>query len=386
MQEIQVQINFIAVVIFIGISLGLFISFFLMKKCWRNNIPNLIMGVIILALSLLMFEGLVNYTGYIFKVLWLTNFAEPLNFILPPLLYLFVASQFKNFKLRSNWFHFLPFVFWLGYCVFFFMQSIEMKYNSNVSVMQLDLPYMNAVEKFSEDPLHIRGFVNLATGISFIIYSAMTIRLLVGTAKSMGETLWKTTNRTLISSRNALYHTLIVVVIFIFVKILFSNSDLGDYFIYLYLSLMIFMTAAQIMNRSTYFNEVSTFFEGPVVKYKKSSLIEDNKEIILKAIELQMKDEKYFRSSSASLSGLSKAINESSHHVSQAINEKLNMSFFELLATYRVEEAKSILKTDLGKKLTIEDIAERVGYNSKSAFNTAFKKITSQTPSAFRDS
>jgi AraC-like DNA-binding protein len=149
---------------------------------------------------------------------------------------------------------------------------------------------------------------------------------------------------------------------------------------------MIFMTAAQIMNRSTYFNEVSTFFEGPVVKYKKSSLIEDNKEIILKAIELQMKDEKYFRSSSASLSGLSKAINESSHHVSQVINEKLNMSFFELLATCRVEEAKSILKTDLGKKLTIEDIAERVGYNSKSAFNTAFKKITSQTPSAFRDS
>ena len=57
-----------------------------------------------------------------------------------------------------------------------------------------------------------------------------------------------------------------------------------------------------------------------------------------------------------------------------------------MLATYRVEEAKSILKTDLGKKLTIEEVAEQVGYNSKSAFNTAFKKITSQTPSEFRDS
>ncbi|MCG8492199.1 MAG: helix-turn-helix domain-containing protein, partial [Sneathiellales bacterium] len=66
-------------------------------------------------------------------------------------------------------------------------------------------------------------------------------------------------------------------------------------------------------------------------------------------------------------------------------NEKLGLSFFELLATYRVEEAKEILNSEMGKKLTIEEIAERVGYNSKSAFNTAFKKITSQTPSSFRD-
>ena len=83
---------------------------------------------------------------------------------------------------------------------------------------------------------------------------------------------------------------------------------------------------------------------------------------------------------------MAKSINESSHHVSQVINEKLNQSFFELLASHRVDEAKAILKTDLGKKITIEEIAERVGYNSKSAFNTAFKKITSQTPSAYRDS
>jgi len=145
------------------------------------------------------------------------------------------------------------------------------------------------------------------------------------------------------------------------------------------------MTAIQIMNSSGYYNQVSSFLEVPTLKYKKSSLDEATKEIILKGIEQQMKVEKYFKSSTASLSGLAKAINESSHHVSQVINEKLNQSFFEMLASYRVEEAKAILKTEFGKKLTIEEIAEQVGYNSKSAFNTAFKKITSQTPSEFRD-
>ena len=99
-----------------------------------------------------------------------------------------------------------------------------------------------------------------------------------------------------------------------------------------------------------------------------------------------MQNQQYFKSSTASLSGLAKTIHESSHHVSQVINEKLNQSFFEFIAFHRVEEAKIILKSDIGKKLTIEEIAERVGYNSKSAFNTAFKKFTSHTPSAYRDS
>ena len=149
---------------------------------------------------------------------------------------------------------------------------------------------------------------------------------------------------------------------------------------------MIFLTSFQIMNMSSYYLEASSFLEGPVLKYQKSSLADDNKERILAAINHQMQHEKYFLSSTASLSGLAKSINESSHHVSQVINEKLNQSFFELLASYRIEEAKAILKTELGKKLTIEEIAERVGYNSKSSFNTVFKKITSQTPSTFRDS
>jgi YesN/AraC family two-component response regulator len=149
---------------------------------------------------------------------------------------------------------------------------------------------------------------------------------------------------------------------------------------------MFFMAAIQIMNSSDYYNQVSSFLEVPTLKYIKSSLDANTKEIILNGIVQQMKVEKYFIKSTASLSGLAKSISESSHHVSQVINEKLNQSFFEMLASYRVEEAKAILKTELGKKLTIEEIAEQVGYNSKSAFNTAFKKITSQTPSEFRDS
>jgi len=57
-----------------------------------------------------------------------------------------------------------------------------------------------------------------------------------------------------------------------------------------------------------------------------------------------------------------------------------------LLAKYRVEEAIRILSDDKKNKKTIEEISEMVGYNSKTAFNNAFKKLTGITPSEFRKS
>jgi AraC-like DNA-binding protein len=54
-----------------------------------------------------------------------------------------------------------------------------------------------------------------------------------------------------------------------------------------------------------------------------------------------------------------------------------------MTAEYRVEEAKKLLKEK--QNIKVEEIAEQVGYNSKSSFNTAFKKITGLTPSEFRN-
>ncbi len=383
--DVPIHIDFIAIVIILGVFLGLFISYFIIKKSLRKNFPNLFMGLFILSLALVMLEGWLNYTGYIFKFLWLSNFSEPLNFLMAGLLYLFIDIQITPNRKKRYWLHFIPSIIWFGICTFYYLQPDSVKYNDSIEVMQLNIPKIAENPPFSDNPLGIRTHVNTLTGIYFTIYIALGLRKLVLKAKSMGESLLTTTNKTLKSVRNISYHALIVIIIFILVKLLFKN-DVGDYFIFLYLSFMIFITAVQIMNQSNYYDEVSTFLEVPTLKYKKSSLEEAKKNSILNAIVFQMENEKYYTRSTASLSGLAKAIHETPHHVSQVINEKLDQSFFELLATYRVREAMAILKTDMGKKLTIEEVAERVGYNSKSAFNSAFKKITSETPSSFRDS
>ncbi len=385
MQEVGLNLNVIALIILLGCFLGFFISLFLIVKSWKKNLPNTFMGFFILSISFVMLEGWLNYTGFIFHHLWLSNFAEPLNFIIAGLLYLFVVSQLGESKKANHWYHFLPFIFWLGYCMFYFLQPEAVKYNDSIEVMQLDLPSIKQNPTFSSDPWGLRNYVNLLTGIYFSIYILLGSRKLYIKAKSMGENILKTSHKTLRSMRNISFHIIVATIIFMLVKLIFKN-DVGDYLIFLYLSYMILITTVQIMNQSTYFNEVSNFLEIPSLKYKKSSLAHEDKPIILEAIIHQMEEEKYFSSSRASLTDLAKLIHRSPHHVSQVINEKMNRSFFEMLASYRIEEAKEILKSDLGKNLTIEEIAERVGYNSKSAFNTSFKKITNTTPSLFRDS
>ena len=332
-----------------------------------------------------MFEGWLNYTSYIFKALWLANFSEPLNFVIAPLVYLFMTSQLGDKRGRKDWLHFIPFVLWLGYCMFYFSQANVFKYNDSIGAMQLNIAFVETKSSYTGDPVGIRDFVNISTIFHIVIYNIILTWRLIVEAKKENTTIFKTKNTTLISLRNSFYHFLMIAILLIFVKSTFE-SDVGDYLIFLYICFMIFLAAFQIMNRSNYYDDASSFLEGPVVKYEKSSLATEDKAIISEAIKNQMINEKFFIKSTASLSGLAKIINQSSHHVSQVINEKLDKSFFEMIASYRVEEAKTILKTELGKRLTIEEVAERVGYNSKSAFNTAFKKYTSQTPSAYRDS
>ncbi|MDC2890236.1 helix-turn-helix domain-containing protein [Psychrosphaera algicola] len=51
---------------------------------------------------------------------------------------------------------------------------------------------------------------------------------------------------------------------------------------------------------------------------------------------------------------------------------------------YRIEESKSLLTTAQNKKMTMLDIMDLAGFNSKATFNTFFKKLVGVTPTQFR--
>ncbi len=106
---------------------------------------------------------------------------------------------------------------------------------------------------------------------------------------------------------------------------------------------------------------------------------------MLRKLDQLLITEKPYLQSDMSLPKLAARLGTSPHHLSQLLNDRLGQRFFDWLATYRIAEAQRLLHQPETAYLKIDEIAERVGYNSPSAFHTAFKRITNQTPAQFRD-
>lgn len=77
-------------------------------------------------------------------------------------------------------------------------------------------------------------------------------------------------------------------------------------------------------------------------------------------------------------------IGVSAKTVSQIINRDLKTNFFELINSYRIETAKSLLIAPSTQHLTILDILLRSGFNNKSSFHRFFKRLVGTSPSHYR--
>jgi len=97
-----------------------------------------------------------------------------------------------------------------------------------------------------------------------------------------------------------------------------------------------------------------------------------------------MTEEKVYKCPDLDLKSLSEKLQTPSYLVTKAINEGLGLNFYELINRYRVNEVKSLLINHDRKKFTLMAVAFDAGFNSKTTFNTVFKKMTGLTPSLYR--
>lgn len=94
--------------------------------------------------------------------------------------------------------------------------------------------------------------------------------------------------------------------------------------------------------------------------------------------------EELYLDSELTLGKLAKKLNLTSHQLSYLINNGYNQNFYGYINKFRVEKSKKLLADKELDKYSIIGIAFESGFNSKTSFNTAFKKITGQTPSEFK--
>jgi AraC-like DNA-binding protein len=117
-------------------------------------------------------------------------------------------------------------------------------------------------------------------------------------------------------------------------------------------------------------------------KYGKSSLNKVELDAYAVKLEYLMKNELIYLHQDLSLSKLAQLTRIQKHHVSQVLNLKLKMNFYEYVNGFRVGHACVLLKENSVD--TLEHIAEQSGFNSKVSFNRHFKSVKGITPSDYR--
>ena len=119
-------------------------------------------------------------------------------------------------------------------------------------------------------------------------------------------------------------------------------------------------------------------------KYERSGLSSEKARRIEKSLRSLMENEAPYADSSLTLTQLADKLDVSPHNLSEVINTRLNLNFFDFVNRYRLEKIKQDLTDPDKKNLKLLAIAFDAGFNSKTAFNTIFKKHTGLTPSEYR--
>jgi len=96
-----------------------------------------------------------------------------------------------------------------------------------------------------------------------------------------------------------------------------------------------------------------------------------------------MSQKKPYLNGELSAHDLAKELTISINHLSQVLNQEQKQNFFDFVNSYRVKEVQEKMTTSQFDNYTLLAIALESGFNSKTSFNTIFKKFTHQTPSRY---
>ena len=134
--------------------------------------------------------------------------------------------------------------------------------------------------------------------------------------------------------------------------------------------------------------EITDYYDIPtkasVNKYAKSGLTSSQLLAHKQRLDQIMQSREEYLRPDLTLPKLAKTVGCSVNNLSQVINSGFGTSFFDYLNRYRIEHARKLLENSGNQSSAILTIAFTVGFNSNSAFYSAFKKYVGMTPAQYR--
>jgi len=376
--DLSRSINLLSLICIIGTFEGVLIGVFLVFKKSVKFRANFWLGCLVLTVTSFILSGAVYRIGLLPDFPHVVHLHLVTILLLGPAAYLYVRScTQKDFEMRPIlWLHFLPALLALGYHLPFYLQGGEEK-------------ILAFFKYFLEGDLGQPKIISFLKIVHSTIYFIICVRLVLDYRKHLSNTaslIDVTFHRWLL-----VFCTVLLLPIFTVVFYAISSFQLFSATTF-FAGLFIFIVAVHIaaMVKPELFHTfphqmlIPKSSEEQKQKYENSKLQDAQKSKYIEKLQTYVTTDKPYLAPELTLSQLSEQVNIPAHYLSQVINEKLDCNFLDFINGYRVQDAKAKLLNPKFDHYTIVSIAYDAGFNSKSTFYAAFKKVTGMTPSKYR--
>jgi AraC-like DNA-binding protein len=383
------NVSFSSILFVLIIFQLLFLSLFLLTQEKGKRISNILLGLFFLSIALNLLDVFLAMEGAYSSYPWLAGWGGCLPLLFGPFIYLYTQSVLKkDFTVTTkSWKYFLPFIIlFLATEIYILVQPHSTQERLLSNIVQHHIPKSVSI-------------VSTLIFLQFLWYIIASLKL-ISSYKKIATQHFSNKKQTDVSwlSSTILFFLLIVVVTI--VNGLLAQTSLAAYFLVgfniIILAMLGFVIRALLkaLQKPYFFSfteeEVSN--DGPTPSVHLNSSDSKNvqerpsgeKEKIVQEVLLYMQSNKPYLEPELTLEQLASKLLLKPRVLSQAINEILGQNFYDFINRYRIEEASRLLTNPKDQKITILEVLYEVGFNSKSSFNTLFKKYTGLTPTEFR--
>jgi len=362
----------------------LFLSFFLFTQGGEKRMSTILLGCFFLSLCLNLIDVFLLMKRVYFTSPGLAGWGNCLPLVFGPFLYLYTCSLLtRNFQMKGKqWLHFVPF--------FVFFICTESYWLSTPTTTQRFI-----LERILQRDLPVSVYIaSSLIFIQFLLYILTSLRLIRKYGQEMIARL-SDYNRV---NTSWLYSTIIFFTILMTVSMFNGTLGLTSWSRYYYIAFTVLIFAIMVFVNKVLLGAMrkpgfltvgeeiaslgTTSTSNP--KYLSSTLADADKQKYSQQVLEFMANEKPYLEPELTLEQLAGKLSLRPKILSQVINETLGQNFFDFINRYRIEEAKRLLTNPADKKITVLEVLYEVGFNSKSSFNTLFKKHTGLTPSDFK--
>jgi len=369
--------SFLFVVVVISISVSLLLALFLFTLKSPNQRSNYLFATFLLLTA-------IDTSGYFYTSDngLMTNLAMMRNlviFLQLPTLYLYVLSAcYSNFSLRpKHLVHTIPFVVVnLMFMPRFYLQGNEQKIQFLTNFKEVFEVQVNHVL------LHLQVILYLVL-IFLAIRKAKNLYLENNAGKKVQAYQW-------------LFQLAFAISLFYAVALLKNIFKFSSYehistllraSLYVFYLIIICWYLLKSLNNPGLFRNVDSKQKLVATLVAENKTVDKNDTVhnarIKELNDYMLKEEPYL-DPSINIQALSDKIELQARELSVLINHEIGLHFFDYINSFRIKKATQILSDPNNKQLTVLEVLYEVGFNSKSSFNTAFKKHTGFTPTEYR--